>query len=222
MDGIHDMGGMHGFGPIPIEEQETPFPQSWQGRVFASNLVLAVALGRSVDRFRFLIESMPPAQYLTVSYYERWLFSMLASIEESGILDEEDLTAIAAGEIPESVDSGFDALPPEITRVLVNTPSGRRRDMSGPAVFKQGDEVRARTQHPAGHSRLPRYARGRCGKVLSDNGNQLLPDSSAHGGEPLMQRLYTVSFSARELWGDQANAMDTVCLDLWESYLDGV
>ena len=206
MDGIHDMGGMHGFGSIPIDEHEAVFPNSWQGRVFACNLALSIQTGGNVDRFRFLIESMPPAEYLSASYYERWLASMVASIEADGLLhgDPEEVVAV----------------PPEIVQAMVNAPTGAARDMSGEATYKEGDQVRARFVHPPGHTRIPRYVRGHVGMVVSDNGNHHLPDIRAATGDIVMQRLYTVSFTARELWGEQANPNDCVCLDLWESYLE--
>jgi len=206
MDGIHDMGGMHGFGSIPIDEHEAVFPESWQGRVFACNLALSIQTGGNVDRFRFLIESMPPAEYLSASYYERWLASMMASIDADGLMDgdAEDVVTLS----------------PEIVQAMVNAPTGAARDMSGEAIYKQGDRVRARVVHPPGHTRMPRYVRGHAGVVVSDNGNHHLPDMRAATGDIVMQRLYTVSFSARELWGEQANPNDAVCLDLWESYLE--
>jgi len=206
MDGIHDMGGMHGFGPIPIDDHEAVFPEIWQGRVFACNLALSIQTGGNVDRFRFLIESMPPAEYLSASYYERWLASMMASIDADGLMDgdAEDVVTLS----------------PEIVQAMVNAPTGAARDMSGEAIYKQGDRVRARVVHPPGHTRMPRYVRGHAGVVVSDNGNHHLPDMRAATGDIVMQRLYTVSFSARELWGEQANPNDAVCLDLWESYLE--
>lgn len=220
MDGVHDMGGMHGFGPIPIENYETPFPERWQGRVFACNLALTIQFGGNVDRFRFLIESMPPAEYLSSSYYERWLASMMASIEADGLLDAEQLAVIRSGAVPDVERDEIDTLSPEIIHALADHPAGLVRDMSGEAAFQRGDAVRARSYHPSGHTRLPRYVRGHRGQVVSDNGNQHLPDVRAETGEMVMQRLYTVSFTARELWGEQANPNDTVCLDLWESYLE--
>ena len=206
MDGIHDMGGMHGFGSIPIDDHEAVFPESWQGRVFACNLALSIQTGGTDDRFRFLIESMPPVENLSASYYERWLASMTASIDADGLMDAD----------AEAVKT----LSPEIVQALVNAPTGAVRDMSGEATYKEGDSVRARIVHPPGHTRMPRYIRGHAGVVVSDNGNHHLPDIRAASGDIVMQRLYTVSFTAHELWGEQANPNDTVCLDLWESYLE--
>ena len=220
MDGVHDMGGMHGFGSVPVNDQGRPFPEPWEGRVFATNLALTVALGANLDRFRFLIESMPPVAYLSSSYYERWLASMLSAVAEQGLLSGDQLAAIDAGHVPEVEPAGAEALPPEIVQVLVDAPTGYQRDLGGKAAFQSRDRVRARTRHSAGHTRLPRYVRGRCGEIISDNGNQHLPDTRAETGDITMQRLYTVRFMATELWGEQANPRDSVCLDLWESYLE--
>jgi nitrile hydratase len=103
---------------------------------------------------------------------------------------------------------------------MADAPTGVVRDTSGEGIFRVGDRVRTRTAHKAGHTRLPRYVRGRLGTVVGDNGNHHLPDARAAGDEIVMQRLYTVSFTARELWGEEASAVDTVRLDLWESYLE--
>jgi nitrile hydratase len=218
MDGVHDMGGMHGFGPVPADDDGAPFPETWQGRVFATNLALAMQTGGNVDRFRFLIESMPPAEYLGASYYERWLASMLAAIERDGLLDSAQLEQIRAGVVPDVEPDNVEAVPPEIVGALVNAPAGASRDMSGEARFSAGDAVRARCLHPAGHIRLPRYVRGRRGVIVKDCGNQHLPDRRADSAELVPQRLYTVAFTARELWN--ADTPDTVRLDLWESYLE--
>ena len=204
MDGVHDMGGMHGFGPVPVEDDGAPFPERWQGRVFATNLVLAIRSGGNADRFRFLIESMRPAEYLSASYYERWLAQQLGAIRE--------------GVVPDVVPADVEAVPAEIVQALVDAPAGAVRDMSGEGLFQEEDAVRARCLHSAGHTRLPRYVRGRRGRIIKDNGNHPLPDARAATGDLLMQRLYTVSFTARELWGSATK--DTVCLDLWESYLE--
>lgn len=218
MDGVHDMGGMHGFGPVPVDDDGAPFPEVWQGRVFASNLALAILTGGNVDRFRFLIESMPPAEYLNASYYERWLASMLAALERDGLLDGAQLDQIRAGIAPEVEADKVEPVTPDIVQALVDAPTGASRDMSGDARFIAGDAVRARCLHPAGHIRLPRYVRGRLGVIVSDNGNHHLPDRRAQTGELVMQRLYTVAFTARELWN--TDTPDTVRLDLWESYLE--
>lgn len=218
MDGIHDMGGMHGFGPVQIDD-EASFFADWQRRVFAANLALAMQTGGNIDRLRYLVECIPPAEYLSASYFERWLASIEASAGENGILSEQQIADIQAGIVPEVEPDEVDAVPPEVTAMMVNAPdTAAQFDMSGSGSFKVGDPVRARSLRTAGHCRLPRYVRGCRGVVVRDNGNQHLPDTRAATGEVELQRLYTVSFTARELWG--ADTPDTVCLELWESYLE--
>jgi nitrile hydratase beta subunit len=226
MNGIHDMGGMHGFGPLPFEEEEPLFHQPWEARVLATNLALSPHVGSNVDRFRFLIESMPPADYLNASYYERWLASLLAACTENGILTAEELDAINRGEAPEVSPAGVSALPAAAIRNIVTGGKPEVRDYSGNARFEPGQKVTAKNMNPAGHTRLARYVRGRRGEVISDNGKHLLPDDHARqpgtAAEPdiTMERLYTVKFAATELWGQDANPRDSVCIDLWESYLE--
>ncbi len=222
MNGIHDMGGMHGFGQLPLEENEPVFHQAWEGRVLATNLALSPHLGSNVDRFRFLIESMPPAQYLSSSYYERWLTSMLAACAEHSIFDAGELAAIERGETPAPAETGASAIPASAIRNIVTGGQPTIRDYQGDALFAVGQSAQARNMNPPGHTRMPRFVRGKTGEIIADNGNQVLPDDNGMQRGATLQRLYTVRFSASELWGDAANPRDSVCVDLWESYLDHV
>ena len=177
---------------------------------------------RNVDRFRFLIESMPPQDYLGSSYYERWLAYILATSQEQGFLDSDQLQAINAGQVPATEPADAEAAPPEIVSMLIDVCSDGVRDYSGRGRFAEGDRVRAVSRHIPGHTRLPRYVRGHPGVFVKDNGSHLFPDTHARTGEVEMQRLYTVTFKATDLWGGDANPHDSVSLDLWETYLDEV
>ena len=221
MDGVHDMGGMHGFGKVPTEDNGKPFAQPWQARVFATNLAMSVHTG-NVDRFRFQLESIPPEDYLVSSYYERWLAAMMANAREQGFLDNDQLQTILAGTIPDVKPADTEAAPPGVVAMMLDHCADGGRDYSGTGRFAVGDKVRAVNRHTPGHTRLPRYVRGHQGAILKDNGNQLLPDIHAKTGEVVLQRLYTVTFDAVDLWGAEANPRDSVCLDLWESYLDAI
>jgi nitrile hydratase len=220
MDGVHDMGGMHGFGPVMGSAEDPVFQEEWHGRVFATNLAMLAITGGNIDRWRFLIEAMPPAEYLASSYYERWLASIFALATERGALEAEQVREIQAGKAPPVVKANVEAPPPEITLAMVNAPTGTVRDKSGEASYSEGDQVTAKMLHSSGHCRLPRYVRGRSGTVVTDNGMHHLPDARAEDGSFEMQRLYTVSFQARELWGESAHPRDTLRIDLWESYLE--
>jgi nitrile hydratase len=216
------MGGMHGFGELPLEDNEPVFHQPWEARVLATNLALSPHLERNVDRFRFLIESMSPADYLNHSYYERWLASMLAACAERELLTPGELSAIDRGQAPPAVDARASAIPASAIRNIVIGGQPTERDHSGEPVFSVGEKVRARNLNPAGHTRLVRYARGKQGEILADNGKQVFADDNAMHRGAAPQRIYNVRFSARELWGEAANPRDSVCIDLWESYLEHV
>ena len=221
MDGVHDMGGMHGFGPVDPSEDDRVFEHEWQSRVFATNLAIIPHLGNNLDRFRHRIECMPPGDYLNASYYERWLAAILSAVEEAGLLSASELAEVRAGRTPEVGSADAVALPPEVVSAMANAPVGRSLDFSGEARFAIGDRVRVLTLHRPGHTRLPRYVRGRTGVIIEDSGNQLLPDAHADRGEKIHERLYTVRFQSRDLWGEAAGVQDRVCVDLWESYLEG-
>lgn len=136
MDGIHDMGGMHGFGPVPIEQDEPLFKAPWEGRVLAMRLATAMHTGTNVDRFRHLIECMPPANYLNASYYQRWLQGMLSHFLETGILSDADLAAIMAGDSPaEDKVKSATAIPAEQMRALLSYYPAPAADQPVPPRF---------------------------------------------------------------------------------------
>ncbi len=95
-----------------------------------------------------------------------------------------------------------------------------RRTVAVTAKFKPGDAVIARNMHPRGHTRIPRYARGRRGTIDRDHGVFVFPDSNAELAGETPQHVYSVRFSARELWGDDASPHDAIYIDLWDDYLD--
>jgi nitrile hydratase len=217
MNGVHDMGGMHGFGPVKPEKDEPVFHERWEGRVFGMSVTMRQhSVGHNIDYRRHLIELLPPAFYLNSSYYERWFERLLADCARNGILTDEDLRLINEGKVPPAPG----VAPPPQPAPQAPNPQGYKRPIDATPVFKVGDEVRGRNDHPTGHTRLTRYARGKRGRVTADHGGFVFPDSNAALKGECPQRLYTVRFTARELWGEAANAKDTVSLDLWESYLE--
>jgi nitrile hydratase len=212
MNGIHDMGGMHGFGPVEPEPNEPVFHETWEGRLFA----IRGQLGRfgNIDHRRSLIEQIPPARYLKASYYERWLDSVLPYCEAKGLLSVREIAAINRGLVEREPHVRRDE--PAKSRAA----AGYARPIDSAPLFAVGETVRARNIQPQSHTRLPRYARGKCGVVIADHDGFVFPDTNAlmQGEQPT--RLYTVRFTARELWGEDAHAADTVSLDLWEPYLE--
>lgn len=221
MNGVHDLGGMHGFGPVRREENEPVFHAPWEQRVFACMLATTGQRLFNIDEFRHGIERMDPARYLAASYYERWLHSVETNLVEKGILSREELEQRAAllrerpdAELPRRED-------PQLRETLMafirRRPAPRELQ---PARFAVGDVVLTRNIHPSGHTRLPRYARGKRGVIHALHGIATFPDTHAHGLGRQPQMLYNVRFDARELWGESAEPNQCVYLDLWESYLE--
>lgn len=209
MNSIHDMGGMEGFGPIRPERDEPVFHAEWERRMFALSGATAFAVGFTDDHFRREIERVPALEYLEASYYELWYRSITSLVVEHGLLGpgrpQGVGPALAPADVERNAAAGFSTRMPEVAVA---------------AGFKVGDRVRARNLHPTGHTRLPRYARGRLGQIHADHGVFSFADSNARGDGPAPQHLYTVMFAARELWGPEAPAADKLYLDLWEAYLE--
>ena len=224
MDGIHDMGGMHGFGAIDTEADDRAFHAEWEGRVFAINFAIMAATGQSLDAGRAGIESLPPADYLTLPYFGRWLSALCRSLEASGVFTAEQMQAIQDGKVPDlntMVLPGAGAGEPPIggfELVMQGKPPQRRVDAQ--PVFEPGKMVRGRNMHPATHTRIPRYVRGHVGTVIAWRGAHVFPDTNALGVGEHPCHLYSVKFAANELWGETAHARDSVTLDLWEPYLE--
>lgn len=217
MNGVHDMGGMQCFGAIQLERDEPIFHQEWEARMFGLRRAMTSPPGFSIDRSRFLRECMPPATYLTWSYYEHWHFATVLSLLQAEMISVEELSAgHASSDRPKREDAqGAD-------QVVNAFRTGGRfdREIASSPAFTVGQQVMARNLNPPGHIRLPRYARGRKGVVQRSHGAHVLPDANAHGEGERPEHLYSVVFTARELWGGDAAAKDKVYLDLWESYLD--
>jgi nitrile hydratase beta subunit len=217
MNGVHDMGGMHGFGPVLPEAGEPVFHAPWEGRVLGMNRLMGAWRRWNIDAGRHSIERLPPADYLRFSYYEKWLEAMINRMLATGMITPEELASghKAAGTAVASPPVTAGTVPD-----IVNATSSYQRDVGANPRFATGDHVRARNINPEGHTRLPRYARGRRGVIERDHGAHVFPDSNAHFAGEAPQTLYTVRFTAQELWGETANAADQVSLDLWEDYLE--
>ncbi len=215
MNGIHDMGGMDGMGPVEPEPNEPVFHAPWEGRVFAlRRLLVSWGLGGAWGSFRFAQERVPAADYLRLSYYARWFTAIVDRLRANGVVSEAELACGAAD--PHAPRPVRRERPPQ-------APLGfERLALDAPVRFRAGDAVRARNVHPPGHTRLPRYVRGRRGTVIRDNGVWALQDTDRHGQQPgdFPQHVYTVRFTSRELWGERGNVRDAICVELWDDYLD--
>ena len=216
MDGIHDMGGMDGFGKVEAENNEPPFHAPWEGRVLAMQRAMGYAGAWHIDHSRFAQEKLPPLTYLGASYYQRWALAMESNVIERGYAGADEL---AAGH---ALRPGK-TLPRKLTTDVVKAGMTRGsfyRQQQGPARFKIGDRVRARNIHPRTHTRLPRYVRGHVGMVEMIHGCHMFPDSVATDQGDNPQWLYTVVFENRELWGADADPSIKVSVAAFEPYLE--
>lgn len=224
MNGVHDMGGMHGMGPIVREENEPVFHEDWERRAFAITLAAGFLGKWNIDMGRYSREQMPPAEYLATSYYEHWLYGLERLLIEHGLLTREEIAARLAGSEERRARAETGAAmrvleAADVEKVLRKGGSARRPD-EVPPRFKPGDHVITRNINPIGHTRLPRYARGRRGAIDRDHGIFVFPDANARGQGPKSQHVYSIRFTARELWGQQASPRDFIYVDLWDDYLD--
>jgi nitrile hydratase subunit beta len=217
MNSIHDMGGMHGMGPIEHEKNEPVFHARWEGRVYALNRALGAWGKWNLDASRHSREVLPPADYLRMSYYEKWLTGLTDLAVKSGLVTRAEVESgkPAKGSVKATPPLTADKVSP-----LVGRGAPARRNVPATARFQAGQRVRARNMHPLGHTRLPRYARGKTGTVDRDHGVFLFPDTNAHFQGEKPQHVYSVRFAARELWGEQASPRDAVYLDMWDDYLE--
>lgn len=215
MNGVHDMGGMHGLGPIVAEVDEPVFHHGWEGRVHA--MTVASPTRSNIDAGRHQRELIPGPEYLAMTYYEKWFRSLTDRLLADGLVTRQEL---AEGRAAPGSTKGEPRLPPGRVQAALTGAGGYYREVPAPPSFRPGDRVRCRNINPTGHTRLPRYVRGHAGEVVRWHGAHVFPDSHAHGGGEDPRHLYTVRFAARSLWGDVANALDSVALDLWEPYLE--
>jgi len=216
MNGVHDMGGMQGFGPIRPEKNEPVFHAPWEGRALAMIRAVGVT-GKLRLASRPAIESLPAADYLRMSYYERFFEGLVERMISSSLVTREE---IESGKPGKGSVKGFPALKPAEAATLPFRVPPVMLSVAVTPRFTIGQRVRGRNIHPMGHTRLPRYARGRTGVIYQDRGVQALPDTSVYGRGENPQHVYCVRFAARELWGEQASLRDAVYIDLWEDYLE--
>jgi nitrile hydratase subunit beta len=219
MNGGHDLGGMHGFGPINAEPEsrEPVFHADWERRVFGMVRALGPLGQWTGDMSRFARERQHPVAYLRHSYYENWLSGLEKLLVEKGLVSAAELQSRkASGPAPEPLRKRR-LQPKDIARALEGSPVTMPLDEA--PRFRVGDRVRAVNHHPTGHTREPRYVRGRVGTIHEHHGAHLFPDLSAEGTRAA-RHLYTVQFAAQELWGASATARDKVYVDLWQDYLE--
>ena len=215
MNGVHDMGGMHGMGPVEIERNEPVYHSKWEARVHALNIACGYHRKWNIDVARHSRERIPPAEYLAATYYEKWLRGLEMLLVENGLVTARELETGRA----ESKAGGTGALRPSEVAAYLRVRRLARLDDDVAPKFRPGDRVLTHNDHPVGHTRLPRYARGKRGVIDRDHGVFIFPDTHAMTRHKKPQHCYSVRFAARELWGPGASARDSVYLDLWDDHL---
>ena len=219
MNGIHDMGGMQAMGPLVRAKDEPVFDAAWEGRVFALNRVASAGGKWNIDASRYEIEIIPPAEYLRMSYYERWYTRLVELLVKRGIVTPEE---IESGRPAANVVKAIPVISAGNLSSVFAPADPERQKATAMAHFSVGQSVRAKNVHPVHHTRLPRYARGKRGTIERNHGIFVFPDTNAHVGGEHPQHVYSVRFTARELWGSQAAPQDSVYMDLWDDYLEPV
>jgi nitrile hydratase len=215
MDGIHDMGGMDGFGKVEAEQNEPPFHKTWEGRVMAMSRAMGYAGAWHIDHSRYAQERIAPHIYLEASYYQKWALAMETNLIERALAGKDELEAGHA------LRPGK-ALPRKLTADAAAklTRGSFYRPPQAPARFTIGDRVRTKNIHPATHTRLPRYARDKVGVVERCHGCHMYPDSVASNLGDNPQWLYTVVFDGPELWGPDSDLTLKVSIEAFEPYLE--
>ena len=215
MNGPHDMGGFTGFGQVQPEADEPVWHAAWEPRAFALVLAMGMTGQWNIDQARHARERLPALQYWRASYYEMRHYALVLQLIELGLIsaieEEEGRMSVAVKPVARVASA---AMIPSIlaTGGPASRPLNRRQ------AFAMGDKIRTRNMNPEGHTRLPRYARGKAGEIVAVHGAHVFPDSNAQGLGEDPQWLYTVRFSARDLWGKDTK--DAVMIDLWEPYLE--
>jgi nitrile hydratase subunit beta len=216
MDGVHDLGGREGFGPIEGKHDPKVIHADWEMRDFAIKQSSAGGKTWTVDWFRYCRELADPVDYLTRPYYDQWLTTAVVQLIDEGYLTLDEIKSGAStfapkpGRPPQTADAA---------RASVKHPRSFAAPVNAAPRFAPGQSVRCRLDGGSGHTRLPGYARGRAGVIHAHHGGHVLPDAAARG-EHRGEHLYTVSFASSDLWAEAKGRVDRVFVDLWESYLE--
>lgn len=217
MNGGQDLGGMHGLGAVDPEKDEPWFHAEWERRCFALTLAMGASGKWNLDKSRFARENRHPADYMKMSYYEIWLAGLERLLDDAGLVEGGELDG-AARSTP--APQPGNVLKAEDVAQTLQRGGPTSRAEGAPARFSEGDRVRVLPSITRGHTRSPRYVRGRTGTVTRDHGIFVFPDSNAAGTGENPQHLYSVVFDAVDLWGQEAKSQDSVHLDLWDDYLE--
>jgi len=213
------MGGMHGMGPVKAEPEATEpvFHAAWEGRVYGINSALRALRKWNLDTWRYQIEELPPADYLRMTYYEKWLTINEQLLVKHGLISA---TELKSGKAEDGLAKTVTPYTAEVARTRMSRGVASNIDPSVKPKFRVGQPMKALNLNPTLHTRLPRYVRGKAGTIDRDHGVYVFPDTNAHLKGESRQHVYSVRFAARELWGEAASGRDSVYIDLWDNYLE--
>lgn len=216
MDGTHDLGGRQGFGPLPLEDNEPVFHHDWEARVMAMRLLMGFWRKWNIDAGRHSVETLPPVDYLSMTYYEKWLASLVNLSTRADLITREE---VRTG-LPDP-DAPISTPPVDADGALAAVPRGRpsARDVTTPPAFVPGDRVTTARHGHSGHTRLPGYLRGAIGEIVLHHGGHVFPDANATMTGEAPGHLYAVRFKGTDIWGEEADPHQTITADLWENYL---
>lgn len=217
MNGPHDLGGQMGFGPVAPESGEPIFHADWEKRALGVTLTAGAMGAWTIDESRHARESLHPADYYGSTYYEIWIKALEVLLQRHGFVSVCDLRA---GEAVDPSAMPKRVLKAENVAAVLAKGGPCDRPVETPPRFKAGDRVRTKNFHPTGHTRLPRYARGKQGVIEAVREGYVFPDSNAHGKGEQPQWVYTVVFDGPEIWGEGGDPTLSVSIDAWESYLE--
>ncbi len=224
MNGVHDLGGTDGLGPVVVEEQEPVWSAEWEKAAFAMFPMNSVKGYFGVDEFRYAIEQMHPAEYLLSPYYEHWVHAIEHHVVKAGVIDPQEIDERTRHYLEHPDEPLPDRKDPDLVSLMetvVRQGGSARRDSDHPARFVVGDRVRVVDDSPLGHTRRARYIRGRIGVIEIAHGTFIYPDRVGNGESDDPQHVYTVRFTAADLWGDQVGEPNgSVSFDVWEPYLE--
>ncbi|NBX54364.1 MAG: nitrile hydratase subunit beta [Betaproteobacteria bacterium] len=201
MDGVHDLGGKQGFGPVRYRPDAAVFHEDWEKRINALYGVAVRAGIFNMDEYRHAIERMDPRHYMNAGYYERTLTSLATLCVEKGVVSLQDLEQRAGGAFP-----------------LANPLGPGRSNAADRTDFTLGQRVQVRNGHVGGHVRLPGYIRGKTGVVVHISPAYPFPDAHAHGVYAEDEPTFDVRFKSTDLWPDAADAA-FVHVGVFQSYL---
>ena len=217
MNGAADLGGMMGFGSISHDDNEPHYHAKWQERAMTLTVAMGATGSWNIDQSRFARESLPPGEYLSSSYYRIWYRGLTKLMLQRGMVTQGELASGKLETPPKKLKNKL--LAENVAATLAKGGPVDRQPIDKPA-FQPEDAIRAITINPDGHTRLPRYVRGKTGTIGRVQGFHVFPDTNAKGEGECPAWLYQVHFTARELWGDDASSIDVVNVDMWEPYLD--